>query len=65
MNDKPSLPPDLSKSEVHINQADSYAKYNNAKRSIPAHPKFVNDSHRDLHVWTVTSKINRVYHHNL
>ena len=34
-------------------------KYNNAKRSIPAHPTFVNDTHRDLHLWTVTSKINR------
>ena len=31
-------------------------KYNNAKRSIPAHPTFVNDTHRDLHLWTVTSK---------
>ena len=37
-------------------------KYNNAKRSIPAHPTFVNDTHHDLHLWTVTSKINRVYH---
>ena len=37
-------------------------KYNNAKRSIPAHPTFVNDDHRDLHLWPVTSKINRVYH---
>ena len=34
-------------------------KYNNAKRSIPAHPTFVNDNHRDLHLWTVTSKIDR------
>ena len=32
------------------------SKYNNAKRSIPAHPTFVNDTHRDLHFWTVTSK---------
>ena len=31
-------------------------KYTNAKRSIPAHPTFVNDTHRDLHLWTVTSK---------
>ena len=31
-------------------------KYNNAKRSIPAHPTFVNDNHRDLHLRTVTSK---------
>ena len=31
-------------------------KYINAKRSIPAHPTFVNDTHRDLHLWTVTSK---------
>ena len=37
-------------------------KYNNAKRSIPAHPTFVNDTHRDLHLWTVTSKITGVYH---
>ena len=36
-------------------------KYNNAKRSIPAHPTFVNDSHHDLHLWPVTSKINRVH----
>ena len=34
-------------------------KYNNAKRSIPAHPTFVNDAHRGLHLWPVTSKINR------
>ena len=32
-------------------------KYNNAKRSIPAHPTFVNDTHRDLHL-----QINRVSH---
>ena len=25
-------------------------KYNNAKRSIPAHPTFVNDAPRDLHL---------------
>ena len=31
-------------------------KYNNAKRSIPAQPTFVNDTHRDIHLWTVTSK---------
>ena len=37
-------------------------KYNNAKRSIPAHPTFVNGNHRDIHLWTMTSKINRVYH---
>ena len=42
---------------THINN-----KYNNAKRSIPAHPTFVNDTHRDLHLWTVTSKSNRGYH---
>ena len=29
---------------------------NNAKRSISAHPTFVNDTHCDLHLWTVTSK---------
>ena len=34
-------------------------KYNNAKRSIPAHPPFVNDAHRGLHLWPVTYKINR------
>ena len=33
-------------------------KYNNAKRSIPAHPTFVNDNNNDLHLPTVTSKIN-------
>ena len=26
-------------------------KYNNAKRSIPAHSTFVNDVHRFLHLW--------------
>ena len=31
-------------------------KYNNAKRSIPAHPTFVNDTHGYLHLWTVTSE---------
>ena len=31
-------------------------KYNNARRSIPTHPTFVNDTHRDLHLWTVTPK---------
>ena len=31
-------------------------KYNHAKRSIPAHPTFVNDTNPDLHLWTVTSK---------
>ena len=36
-------------------------KYNNAKRSIPMHPAFVNDAHRGLHIWHVTSKINRVH----
>ena len=36
-------------------------KYNNAKRSIPAHPTFVNDAHCGLHLWPVTSKINRVH----
>ena len=25
-------------------------KYNNAKRGIPAHPSFVNDTHRDLYL---------------
>ena len=29
---------------------DSPTKYTNAKRSIPAHPTFVNDTHRDLHL---------------
>ena len=38
-------------------------KYNNAKRSIPAHPTFVNDAHCDLHLWPVTSKINWVHPH--
>ena len=37
------------------------SKYINAKRSIPVHPTFVNDAHRDLHLWPVTSKINRVH----
>ena len=36
-------------------------KYNNTKRSIPAHPTFVNDAHPDLQLWPVTSKINRVH----
>ena len=40
----------------------SNLKYNNAKRSIPGHPIFVNDTHRDFHLWPVASKINRVYH---
>ena len=31
-------------------EIDSILKYNNAKRSIPAHPTFVNDNHRDLHL---------------
>ena len=31
-------------------------KYNNAKRSIPAHPTLVNETHGDLHLWIVTSK---------
>ena len=26
-------------------------KYNNAKRSIPTHATFVNNAHRDLHLW--------------
>ena len=39
-------------------------KYNNTKRSIPAHPTYVNDTHRacDPYLWNVTSKINMVYH---
>ena len=37
-------------------EKESCIKYNNAKRSIPAHPTFVNDTHRDLDLWTVTSK---------
>ena len=36
-------------------------KYNTAKRSIPAHPTFVNDAHRDLHLWPVTFKINWIH----
>ena len=40
-------------------------KYNNAKRSIPAYPTFVNDDPLDLHLWPVTSKINRVYSLNI
>ena len=36
-------------------------KYNNAKRSIPTHPTFVNDAHCDLRLWPVTSEINRVH----
>ena len=39
-----------------LGRLGSYTKYNNAKRSIPAHPTFVNDTHRDFHLWTVTSK---------
>ena len=37
-------------------------KYNNAKRSIPAHPTFVNDAHLDFQLWQVTSKSNGVHH---
>ena len=47
---------------VNASLVIAQVKYNNAKRSIPAHPTFVNDTHRDLYLWTVTSKINRVYH---
>ena len=36
-------------------------KYNNAKRSNPAHPTFVNDAHGGLHLSLVTSKINWVH----
>ena len=36
-------------------------KYNNAKRSIPAQPTFVNDTHGDLDLWPLNSKINRVH----
>ena len=38
-----------------------FFKYNNAKHSIPAHPTFNNDANCDLHLWPVTSNINRVY----
>ena len=41
------------------------AQYNNAKRSIPAHPNFVNDANRDLHLETMTSKIHRVHPLNM
>ena len=53
------------RTETDAGQSDPYVplcfagdtiKYNNAKRSIPAHPTFVNDNHCDLHVRTVTSK---------
>ena len=40
--------------------AQNIYKYNNAKRSIPMHPTFVNDAHRSFHIWTMTCKINRV-----
>ena len=40
-------------------------KYTNAKRSIPAHSTLFNDAHCDLHLWPVTSKINRVYSHTM
>ena len=40
----------------NIDKISNY-KYNNAKRSIPAHLTFVNDTHHDLQFWTVTSKI--------
>ena len=39
----------------------SCIKYNNTNHSIPAHPTFVNDAHRGLRLWPVTSKINRVH----
>ena len=45
---------------THDNE-DLQMKYNNAKRSIPAHPTFVNDTHLGLYLWPVTSKINRVH----
>ena len=35
----------------HHQSIKANTKYNNAKRSIPAHPTFVNDAHRDLHLW--------------
>ena len=41
--------PDLLPTDLTI-------KFNNAKRSIPTHPTFVNDTHRELDLGTVTSK---------
>ena len=50
----------ISSFSIHLScsilQIVQCLKYNNAKRSIPAHPTFVNDNHRDLHLRTVTSK---------
>ena len=35
----------------YIRYSISNTKYNNTKRSIPMNPKFVNNAHRNLHLW--------------
>ena len=47
----------LEKEDIFSKTIFTKEKYTNAKRSIPAHPTFVNDTHHDLHLWTVTSKL--------
>ena len=42
------LIPEIDVSSLHTHYDKT--KYTNAKRSIPAHPTFVNDYHRDLHL---------------
>ena len=43
--------------EIHLSEKNEKEekKYNKANQSIHAHPTFVNDGHRDLHFWPVTS----------
>ena len=47
---------DLDRNVMVCKHMQYSVKYNNAKCSIPAHPTFVNDTHRYLHLWTVTPK---------
>ena len=47
--------------KIYERRGEAKHKYNNVKRSIPAHPTFVNDAHREIHLWPVTSKINRFH----
>ena len=51
----------LNNSDFCYTWSNDHIKYNNAKRSIPAHPTLFNDAHWDLHLWPVNSKINRVH----
>ena len=54
-------PTDRPKSVRNRYVIEAKSKHNNAERSIPAHPTFVNDAHPDLQLWPVASKIYRVY----